>query len=60
MEASHNGGGGIDIVDSQAIIFGYPESQGSTLTAQNNVAEGIFVATGSLSCLGGPSLARVA
>jgi len=54
VEASHNGGGGVDIVDSQAIIFGYPESQGSTLTAHNNGAEGIFVATGSLSFFGGP------
>jgi Right handed beta helix region len=53
VEASHNGGGGVDIVDSQAIIFGYPESQGSTLTAQNNGSDGIFVATGSLSFFGG-------
>ena len=53
VQASHNGGGGVDIVDSQAIIFGYPESQGSMLTAHNNGAEGIFVATGSLSFFGG-------
>jgi hypothetical protein len=53
VQASHNGGGGVDIVDSQAIIFGYPESQGSILTAHNNRAEGIFVATGSLSVFGG-------
>jgi Right handed beta helix region len=53
VDASHNGGGGVDIVDSQAIIFGYPESQGSMLTAHNNGAEGIFVATGSLSVFGG-------
>ena len=37
-------GGGVDIVDSQAIIFGYPESQGSMLTAHNNGGDGIFVA----------------
>ena len=53
VQASNNSGGGVDIVDSQAIIFGYPESQGSILTAHNNVAEGIFVATGSLSVFGG-------
>ena len=53
VQASHNGGGGVDIVDSQAIIFGYPESQGSMLTAHDNGAEGIFVATGSLSVFGG-------
>jgi hypothetical protein len=53
VQASNNGGGGVDIVDSQAIIFGYPESQGSILTAHNNRAEGIFVATGSLSVFGG-------
>ena len=53
VQASNNGGGGVDIVDSQAIIFGYPESQGSILTAHDNGAEGIFVATGSLSVFGG-------
>jgi hypothetical protein len=53
VQASNNGGGGVDIVDSQAIIFGYPESQGSILTAQNNGSDGIFVATGSLSFFGG-------
>jgi Right handed beta helix region len=53
VQASHNVGGGVDIVDSQAIIFGYPESQGSLLTAHNNGREGIFVATGSLSVFGG-------
>ena len=53
VQASNNGGGGVDIVDSQAIIFGYPESQGSTLAAHNNGADGIFVATGSLSVFGG-------
>jgi hypothetical protein len=53
VEASKNGGGGVDIVDSQAIIFGYPESQGSILTAHNNGGDGIFVATGSLSFFGG-------
>jgi len=53
VQASNNGGGGVDIVDSQAIIFGYPESQGSILTAHNNGGEGIFVATGSLSVFGG-------
>ena len=36
VQASHNAGGGVDIVDSQAIIFGYPESQGSILTAEHN------------------------
>ena len=43
----------LDIVDSQAIIFGYPESQGSILTAHNNGGDGIFVATGSFSVFGG-------
>jgi hypothetical protein len=37
VQASHNVGGGVDIVDSQAIIFGYPESQGSILTADTTV-----------------------
>ena len=41
-------GGGVDIVDSQVVIFGYPESQGSILTAEHNTADGIFVVTGSL------------
>jgi Right handed beta helix region len=53
VQASNNGGGGIDIVDSQAIIFGYPESQGSIVTADDNGSDGIFVATGSLSFFGG-------
>jgi hypothetical protein len=53
VHASNNGGNGVDIVDSQAIIFGFPESQGSTLTAHNNRGDGIFVATGSLSFFGG-------
>jgi hypothetical protein len=53
VQASHNSGGGVDIVDSQAIIFGFPESQGSILTADNNGGDGIFVATGSLSFFGG-------
>jgi hypothetical protein len=53
VQASNNRGNGVDIVDSQAIIFGYPESQGSILTAHDNGAEGIFVATGSLSVFGG-------
>jgi hypothetical protein len=53
VQASNNGGNGVDIVDSQAIIFGYPESQGSILTAHNNGGDGIFVATGSLSFFGG-------
>jgi Right handed beta helix region len=52
VEASNNGGNGVDIIDSQAIIFGYPESQGSILTAHNNGGDGIFVATGSLSFFG--------
>jgi hypothetical protein len=60
VQASNNRGNGVDIVDSQAIIFGYPESQGSILTAHDNGAEGIFVATGSLSVFGGASLAPVA
>jgi parallel beta helix pectate lyase-like protein len=51
VQASNNGGGGVDIVDSQAVIFGYPESQGSVLTAHNNGADGIFVANGSLTVL---------
>lgn len=45
VQASNNGGGGVDIVDSQAVIFGYPESQGSVLTAHDNGADGIFVDT---------------
>jgi hypothetical protein len=53
VQASNNARGGVDIVDSQAIIFGYPESQGSMLTAHNNGSDGIFVATGSLSFFGG-------
>jgi hypothetical protein len=53
VQAIDNGGNGVDIGDSQAIIFGYPESQGSILTAQNNGSDGIFVATGSLSFFGG-------
>jgi hypothetical protein len=51
VQASNNGGGGVDIVDSQAVLFGYPESQGSVLTAHNNGADGIFVANGSLTVL---------
>jgi Right handed beta helix region len=51
VQASHNVGGGVDIVDSQAVIFGYPESQGSILTAEHNTADGIFVANGSLTVL---------
>jgi Right handed beta helix region len=53
VQAIDNGGNGVDIGDSQAIIFGYPESQGSILTAQNNGSDGIFVAAGSLSFFGG-------
>jgi hypothetical protein len=53
VQASHNVRGGVDIVDSQAIIFGYPESQGSILTAENNTLDGIFVANGSLRVFGG-------
>jgi hypothetical protein len=53
VQASDNGGNGVDIVDSQAIVFGYPESQGSILTAHNNGGDGIFVATGSFSVFGG-------
>ena len=53
VQASNNGGGGVDIVDSQAIIFGYPESQGSILAVHNNGGDGIFVANGSLSVFGG-------
>jgi hypothetical protein len=52
VQANHNVGGGVDIVDSQAIIFGYPESQGSILTAEHNTLDGIFVANGSLSVFG--------
>jgi hypothetical protein len=60
VQASHNVGGGVDIVDSQAIIFGYPESQGSILTAENNTLDGIFVANGSLSVfLGAVGLATI-
>jgi parallel beta helix pectate lyase-like protein len=55
VQASHNVGGGVDIVDSQAILFGYPESQGSILTAEHNTLDGIFVANGSLSFFGEPS-----
>ena len=36
-------------MDSQAIIFGYPESQGSILTANTYGSDGIFVANGSFS-----------
>jgi Right handed beta helix region len=53
VQASNNGGNGVDIVDSQAIIFRYPESQESILTAHKNGGDGIFVATGSLSFFGG-------
>jgi hypothetical protein len=60
VQASHNVGGGVDIVDSQAIIFGYPESQGSILTAENNTLDGIFVANGSFSVfLGAVGLATI-
>jgi hypothetical protein len=54
VRSTNNRGGGVDIVDSQVIIFGYPESEGSTLVANNNDQDGIFVATGSLSVFGGP------
>jgi hypothetical protein len=40
-------------VDSQAIIFGYPESAGSRLVANHNQTGCISVATGSLSVFGG-------
>jgi hypothetical protein len=40
-------------VDSHVIIFGYPESQGSILTAEHNTVDGIFVANGSFSVFGG-------
>ena len=53
VQASDNGENGVDVVDSQAIIFGYPESQGSLLTAHYNRGDGIFVETGSLSFFGG-------
>jgi hypothetical protein len=53
VQASHNMGGGVDIVDSQSIIFGYPESKGRILSAENNTLDDIFVATGSLSVFGG-------
>ena len=43
VHASDNGGNGLDIVDSQAIMFGFPESQGSSLTVHNNGGDGIFV-----------------
>jgi hypothetical protein len=53
VHSTHNGGGGVDIVDSQLVLFGFPESQGSTLVADRNGTDGIFVATGSLLVTGG-------
>jgi parallel beta helix pectate lyase-like protein len=59
VHASDNGGNGIDIVDSQAIMFGFPESQGSLLTVHNNAGDGVFVGTGSLSFFGGIGFATI-
>jgi hypothetical protein len=59
VHASDNGGNGLDIVDSQAIMFGFPESQGSSLTVHNNGGDGIFVGTGSLSFFGGVGFATI-
>jgi nitrous oxidase accessory protein NosD len=58
VQTSHNVGGGLDIVDSRAVIFGYPESQGSILTAEHNTLDGIFVANGSLSFFWGGRLSH--
>ena len=57
VHASHNGGSGVDIVDSQVVIFGYPESEGSRLVANHNQVDGISVAMGSLSIFGGGGFA---
>jgi len=43
VQASDNGRNGVDIVDSQALIFGFPESQGSLLTVHNNGVEDLPV-----------------
>ena len=53
VQSTENGGGGVDVVDSQLVIFGFPESQGSTLIADRNSTDGIFVATGGLLVTGG-------
>lgn len=53
VHSTNNGGGGVDIVDSQLVIFGFPESQGTVLVADRNSTDGIFVATGGLLVTGG-------
>jgi hypothetical protein len=52
VQSTENGGGGVDIVDSQLVIFGFPESQGTVLVADRNASDGIFVATGGLLVTG--------
>lgn len=53
VKAINNGGSGFDIVDSTAVIFGTPESPGSSFVAKGNGRAGIFVALGSLQVFGG-------
>ena len=53
VESTQNGRSGFDIVDSTLVIFGTPESPGSTLIARENGNSGIFVALGSLQIFGG-------
>ena len=52
VHSTENGGGGVDIVDSQLVIFGFPESQGIPLIADRNGSDGIFGATGGLLVTG--------
>jgi len=53
VQATRNGQNGVDAVDSQIVIFGFSESQGSMLSAIENRVDGIFVASGGLNAFGG-------
>jgi Right handed beta helix region len=51
VQVSENGGFGLTVGGSQLAIFGFTESQGSTLMIKGNTLAGLVIATGSLEVL---------
>jgi hypothetical protein len=57
VQTNHNGLNGIVIDGAHAIVFGFPESQGSSLVANNNGNAGIGIPNGILEDAGsGPNM----